>query len=63
MNESLVCGSQVQIDRSGVGHCWVNADAHDLTPSVIEEIEGEMIDGGLDTCDDFVASNGIHYRW
>ena len=63
--DRLVCGREIQYDRSGgQGHCWV--DAHDegtLTPTVREEIEGEIIDGGREECDDFVASNGCHYRW
>lgn len=60
---TLVCGSQVQIDRSGVGHCWVDIAADDLPASIREEIECEMIDGGQEECDDYVASNGMHYRW
>lgn len=58
---NLVCGSQVQVDRSGVGHCWANVD--DLPPIIRQEIEGEILDGGRDECEDFVASNGLHYRW
>jgi hypothetical protein len=61
--ERLVCGCQVQKDMSGVGHCWVDVDADDLPSNVREEIEGEIIDGGKDECDDYVASNGLHYRW
>jgi hypothetical protein len=62
-NESLVCGNQVQIDRSGVGHNWRNIDASDIPANVRIEIECEMLDGGKDECDDYVASNGVHYRW
>lgn len=58
-----VCGNQVQVDRSGVGHCWVNVAAEDLPASIREEIEGEMIDGGKDTCEKFRGSNGLYYRW
>ncbi len=61
--DTLVCGTQVQHDRSGVGHCWVNVGADDLPGNIREEIEGEIIDGGLETCDGYVASNGLHYRW
>jgi hypothetical protein len=61
--EGWICGVQVQVDRSGVGHCWVNVTANDIPYSIREEIEGEMIDGGKETCNDFVASNGLHYRW
>jgi hypothetical protein len=60
---ALVCGCQVQVDRSGVGHCWVSADADSLPASIREEIEGEIIDGGRSECPDYVASNGLHYRW
>lgn len=63
-NETLVCGNQVQCDRSGgAGHCWRNIDAADIPANVREEIEGEMIDGGADTCERFRASNGQFYRW
>ena len=60
---SLVCGCQVQVDLSGVGHNWVNEDAWDLNPDVLMQIECEIIDGGRDECGDFVALNGLHYRW
>ncbi len=65
MNETatLVCGSQVQVDKSGVGHCWANIAAEDIPANIREEIESEMIDGGKESCDDFLASNGRHYRW
>lgn len=59
----LVCGNQVQFDASGVGHAWRNIDASDIPANIVEEIEGEMIDGGKDECPDFVGSNGLHYRW
>lgn len=61
--ETLVCGNQVQFDASGVGHCWRNIDAQDIPADIREEIEGEMIDGGKDECEDFVGSDGLHYRW
>ncbi len=61
--DSLVCGLLVQIDRSGVGHCWQDCYAGDIPADVKEEIEGEMIDGGKTSCDNFVGSNGLHYRW
>jgi hypothetical protein len=62
-NETLVCGCQVQVDKSGVGHCWVDVAADDIPANIREEIEGEIIDGGKEDCGDFVASNGLHYRW
>lgn len=61
---TLVCGCRVQYDHSGgQGHCWRDKDAADLPATIREEIEGEIIDGGREECDDFVGSNGCHYRW
>ncbi len=62
-NETLVCGNQVQYDNSGVGHNWRDIDADALPADIREEIECEMIDGGKDECESYVASNGCHYRW
>lgn len=62
-NETLVCGTQIQYDNSGVGHNWRNIDASDIPASIREEIEGEIIDGKQESCADFVGSNGLHYRW
>jgi hypothetical protein len=59
-----VCGNQVQVDRSGgQGHAWVNVDREDLPGQIVLELEGEMLDGGLETCADYRASNGLYYRW
>lgn len=58
-----ICGNQIQLDRSGQGHNWQDIHAQDIPASVREEIEGEIISGGKDDCDKFVASNGQHYRW
>lgn len=64
MTEQItVCGNSIQYDKSGAGHCWVAAEEIDCPPSIQEEIACEIIDGGKDNCDDFTASNGIHYRW
>lgn len=62
-NETTVCGCQIQCDASGVGHAWRNIDADAIPANIREEIEAEIIDGGNETCRDFVASNGLHYRW
>ena len=62
-NQIEVCDKVIQIDRSNVGHNWVAADGCDCPPSIQEEIAAEIIDGGKNECDDFVASNGLHYRW
>ena len=63
-DNTLVCGCQIQHDASGgQGHCWRNIAADDIPASIRQEIEGEIIDGGKEECDNFVASNGQHYRW
>lgn len=64
-NEQIeINGITIQYDRSGgQGHCWVAATADNCPPSIEEEIAAEIIDGGNDDCDDYVASNGCHYRW
>lgn len=56
-------GIAIQHDKSGVGNCWVAADNDNCPPSIAEEIAAEIIDGGNDDCDDYVAINGLHYRW
>jgi hypothetical protein len=61
-DETLVCGCRVQVDRSGVGHCWIDVTADDLPGQVREEIEGEIIDGRREE-GQMVGSNGLHYRW
>lgn len=58
-----VCGKTIQHDKSGVGHCWVAADEFNCPADVQEDIAAEIVDGENDTCDDYIASNGQHYRW
>lgn len=52
MNETvLVCGCQVQVDRSGVGHCWVDVSADEdtaMTKRLTAEQEQQAI---ADFCD------------
>ena len=60
-DENKVCGKTIQVDLSGQGHCWREAES--LPASVREEIEGEIIDGRNQSVDDFTAGNGRHYRW
>lgn len=62
-DENLVCGSQVQTDNSYVGHNWKNINAEDIPTMILMEIIGEMLDGGRETCEKFIASNGQHYAW
>lgn len=59
-----VCGHPIQHDASGgQGHCWRDCDRIDCPADVQVEIECEIIDGGQESCDDYRASNGVHYRW
>jgi hypothetical protein len=58
-----VAGMPIEHDNSGVGHNWRRISRDDIPADVAEEIEGEIIDGKRETCDDFLASNGLHYRW
>lgn len=52
----------VEHDASGVGHAWWPA-RETLSWDIAREIASEIEDGGVQSCDDFVASNGLHYRW
>ena len=63
VDKLMVAGLAIQYDKSGVGHCWVSANDTNCPDSIQEEIAAEIIDGGNDDCDDFIASNGCHYRW
>lgn len=56
-------GISIQHDKSGVGHCWVAADSDNCPPNIAEEIAAEIIDGKVEDTEDYVASNGLHYRW
>lgn len=57
-----VAGHQIQIDRSGQGHCWRDIDADEIPANVVLELEGEIVDGKREE-GQIVASNGLHYRW
>ena len=61
--EATICGKKIQHDNSGVGHNWRTIDASELTADTREEIAAEIIDGGKTKCDDYIASDGLHYRW
>lgn len=61
---TLVCGKRIQWDASeGQGHNWRTKTADEIPADVLQEIEAEIINGERETCDDYVASNGQHYRW
>ena len=61
--ETTICGKRIQHDNSGVGHNWRTIDANDIPADICEEIATEIIDGKMSKCEDFVGSNGLHYRW
>lgn len=53
----------VQVDLSGQGHAWTDA-TNDTCPANLQaEIAEQIIDGHRETCEDYIASNGLHYRW
>lgn len=53
----------LQHDNSGQGHNWREIDASELPGKIYEEIDAEITDGVGGECDDYVAQNGLHYRW
>ena len=53
----------IQVDNSGVGHNWRTIDAGDLPANVQEEIDWEIVENNKKACDDYVATNGLRYRW
>jgi hypothetical protein len=60
----LVCDRTVEEDASGgQGHCWRIVRADELPANILAEIEAEMTAGGTASTDDYMASNGCHYRW
>ena len=52
----------LQHDNSGEGHNWHTIDASDLPANIAEEIDTEIRESQAE-CDDYTASNGLHYRW
>mgnify|MGYP000912045063 CR=1 FL=1 len=64
MNDEMMTNYRVQIDMSGgQGHCWRSVDDLNCPADIAEEIACEIIDGRRESCDDYIASNGQHYRW
>ena len=56
---NTICGAAVQQRH---GQTWTDID--DLTPATIrEEIAAEILDDGVEECDEYLASNGQVYRW
>lgn len=58
-----ICGKEIEHDNSGVGHNWRRIDAVNIPADILEEIAAEIIDGKQDECDNYIATNGLHYRW
>jgi len=58
-----VAGKQLQVDRSGVCDWWVNIDRKDISGKVVDELEIEILDKGVDSTDCFRADDGRDYRW
>ena len=61
--DSIITNYRVQVDHSGVGHCWSLVNDDTMPAHIAAEIATEIIDGRQETCEDYVASNGQHYRW
>lgn len=57
-----ISGIAIQYDKSGAGYAWVPATDDNCHAGIREEIAAEIEDG-MESCDDYVASNGQHYRW
>lgn len=62
-NHANELDANIQIDLSGQGHAWRAIDEDNCPASIRAEIDAEIIDGGREACQDYVASNGLHYRW
>lgn len=55
---------EIQVDRSGVGHCWVGIDHEDIPANILEEILTEAIEGGQSSeWTEYTATNGTAYRY
>lgn len=61
-NPIEIDGHIIQIDCSGLGHCWVDADEDSCPAHIQAEIAAEIIDGGRES-GKYTASNGLRYRW
>ena len=61
--QNTVCGATVQ---QLCGQTWVTIDGgnrYGLPPVIRHEIEAEILDGGIEETDEYLASNGQTYRW
>ena len=58
-SEMEIRGLRVQMDASGVGHCWRNLPADDHMRG---ELETWIIEDSPSAGDEYAATNGVHYR-
>ncbi len=58
-----IAGKTIYIDMSGIGCGWRLCRERDCPLDIQEEIAAEILDGGVEETEDFVAGNGIHYCW
>jgi hypothetical protein len=52
----------VQVDRSGVGHCWTDIDPDDMPAVAAEELAAWIVEAKPTPSDEMIASNGQRYR-
>jgi hypothetical protein len=62
-NKMEIESKLIQVDASGAGQGWRVADEDSCPANVQQEIASEIIDGKVSETSDYVASNGVHYRW
>ena len=62
-NTKTVAGKQIQIDRSGFADWWVGIDRADISARIVDELECEILDNGIDECTCYRADDGHDYRW
>ncbi len=55
-------GKFVEVDTSGE-KTWRAANEDNCPAQVQQEITQEIIDGRQAACSNYLASNGLHYRW
>jgi len=53
----------IEVDAIGDGRGWRAANEDNCPAQVRQEITEQIIDGQQAACSDYVASNGLHYRW
>ncbi len=57
---TIIADREVQWDKSGVGHCWV--DAANQPADIAEEIACWIIEDEPEAGDEYTATNGQTYR-